>query len=95
MSTHPFVRIQSAEYVADYRVRFCFTDQSQRVIDLEPFLHGPIFEPLRADPAAFRAFKVDPRARTICWPNCADIDPDVLYQGLQPAWMEADEPASR
>jgi hypothetical protein len=90
----PFVRIASAEHVTGYRVKFRFTDQSERIIDLEPYLHGPIFEPIRTEPAAFQAFQVDPRAGTIVWANGADIDPDVLYRGLKPAWMEADEPAT-
>ena len=89
------VRFESAEHVTGYRVRFRFTDHSERVINLEPFLHGPIFEPLRTDPAAFQSFQIDSRAGTIVGSNGADIDPDVLYRGLQPAWMEADEPANR
>jgi hypothetical protein len=28
---------------------------------------------------------------TISWDNGADIDPDVLYYGLTPAWMEKSE----
>jgi hypothetical protein len=89
------VRVESAEYVDGYRVQFRFTDGSDRVIDLEPFLHGPVFEPLRNEPAVFQSFEVDPRAGTIVWPNGADIDPDVLFKGLKPAWMETGVPAER
>jgi hypothetical protein len=32
---------------------------------------------------------------TICWDNGADIDPDVLYHGLTPAWMEPREDKSK
>lgn len=70
-------------------VRLEFTDGAQRDVDLEPFLHGPIFEAQRTDPTVFRSVKVDARAGTIVWDNGADIDPDVLYRGLRPAWMTA------
>src|SRR6266478_2421821 len=49
-----------------------------------PHLQGPIFEPIRNDPLLFRSMRVE--GGTITWPNGADIDPDVLYHGLKPAW---------
>ena len=55
-------------------------------MDLKPFLHGPIFEPIRNDPAMFRDVRIE--GGTVAWANGADIDPDVLYYGLTSAWME-------
>jgi hypothetical protein len=71
-------------------VRLQFTDGTQREIDLEPYLRGSIFESLRADPALFRSVKI--QGGTLAWNNGADIDPDVLYYNLKPAWMEEQEP---
>ena len=53
---------------------------------LEKFLRGEIFGPIRKDPNVFRSVKVI--GGTIGWDNGADIDPDVLYYDLKPAWME-------
>jgi hypothetical protein len=83
------IRIRAADPLEAFRVRLTFSDGSERVVDLEPYLHGPIFEPLRADPRLFRSVRVDAEVGTIVWPNGADIDPDVLYRGLPPAWLEA------
>jgi hypothetical protein len=66
-----------------------FDDGTRKEIDLEPYLHGPVFEPIRRDLSVFRSVKVE--EGTITWANGADIDPDVLYHNLRPAWME--EPA--
>ena len=85
------VRVKSVEPLDSFRVRLGFTDGSSKEIDLEPYLRGPVFEPIRKDPKMFREVSVDHRAGTIVWPNGADIDPDVLYLGLKPAWMEAEE----
>ena len=82
------VRIQDVEALEPFRVRLQFTDGTAREIDVAVYLRGPVFEPIRDDPAIFRSVRVDPELGTIVWPNGADIDPDVLYRGLKPAWME-------
>lgn len=80
------LRIQSVELVGGFSVRLGLTDSSKKTVDLSPYLRGPIFDSIRNDPAAFAQVKVDPRAGTIVWPNGADIDPDVLCEGLEPCW---------
>jgi hypothetical protein len=82
----PLVRVRSVVPIQDFRVQVIFENGTQREIDLEPFLHGPIFESIRTDMTKFRAMKIE--AGTITWENGADIDPDVLYYNLKPAWME-------
>jgi hypothetical protein len=85
------VRVQSVDPRQGYHVHIFFEDGAEKVIDLEPYLRGPIFDPLRRDMVKFRAMKVE--GGTITWDNGADIDPDVLYYGLAPAWMEEPTPA--
>lgn len=66
-----------AEHRGGFRVHVLFNDASENTIDFEPWLDGPIFEPLR-DPAFFRRFFVD--GGTLIWPNGADIAPETLYE---------------
>lgn len=82
----PLVRVRIVEPLQGYRVLITFENDTQREIDLEPFLHGPIFEPIRSNRNVFCAMKIE--GGTISWDNGADIDPDVLYYNLKPAWME-------
>lgn len=35
-----------------------------------------------ADPAFFRAVRVDPEAGTVVWPNGGDLDPGVLHAAV-------------
>lgn len=82
------IRICAVEPLEAFKVRLEFTDGSQKVVDLEPYLHGPIFDPLRREPSLFRSVMVDAELGTIIWSNGADFDPDVLYGDLAPAWMQ-------
>jgi hypothetical protein len=86
------VRIKAVKYVHAFTVQLDFTDGTKKEIDLLPYLHGPIFEPLRNDPLMFQTVKVDGRMGTIVWANGADTDPDVLYKGLTPAWVDEETP---
>ena len=85
------VRVKSVKLLRDFIVSVNFTDGTEREINLEPFLRGKIFENIRENPTDFQAMKVDERMGTIVWENGADIDPDVLYYGLKPAWAEETE----
>lgn len=89
------VRIRGVEALEGFRVRLSLTDGAVRELDLRPHLNGPVFEPVRTDPAFFRSVRVDPELGTIVWPNGADIDPDVLIQGRTPAAFETVRTGSR
>ena len=82
----PLVRVKSVEALDKFRVRIIFQNDVQKEIDLEMFLRGEIFAPIRENPEIFRSVKVV--GGTIGWDNGADIDPDVLYYDMKPAWME-------
>ena len=84
------VRIRAVETIGGFRIRLSLTDGSTREVDLTPYLNGPVFEPVRNDPAFFRSVHVDSELGTIVWPNGADIDPDVLIHGRVPAALEAE-----
>ena len=82
----PRIHVRTAQPLADFKMLITFENSVQREVDLEPYLRGPIFAPLRDNPAQFRSLKIE--GGTIAWDNGADIDPDVLYYNLKPAWLE-------
>lgn len=82
----PLVRVQKVRLLGDLWVLLEFENGTKKKINLDPFLHGPIFETIRQDKAVFRQLHIE--NGTLTWPNGADIDPDVLYYDLKPAWME-------
>ncbi len=90
-SIEPLVRVKSARPLAEFRMLIEFEDGTKKEFDLKPFLKGSIFTPLLEDPSLFSQVRIV--GGTIAWPNGADIDPDVLYYDLKPAWMEKPEQA--
>jgi hypothetical protein len=89
------VRIRGVETLSGFKVRLSLTDGSVREVDLEPYLNGPVFEPVRNDAVLFKSVRVDEELGTIVWPNGADIDPDVLILGRTPAAYETASRGSR
>lgn len=85
------ILVHSVKVLDKFNVQLGFNDNTEKIINLEPLLRGPIFEPIRSNPEIFRLIQVDEELGTIIWPNGADIDPDVLYGTHLPAWMEESE----
>ena len=71
-----------ARYVARHTVWLRFRDGSSGEIDLEPELHGEVFEPLR-EVAAFWVFRVEGGA--LEWPNGASFAPEFLHDTVRVA----------
>jgi hypothetical protein len=69
-----------------YSLLVTFSNGTQRLIDVERYLRGPIFEPICRDRSLFEAVSVDEDLGVVVWPNGADIDSDVLYGTHEPAW---------
>lgn len=69
--------IVRAEHRGEYRIHLVFNDGVESTVDFEPWLDGPVFEPLR-DLANFRRFFLE--GGTVAWPNGADIAPETLYE---------------
>ncbi len=90
MKMGPLVSATKLEPREGFVAHVTFENGEERDIDLEMYLHGPIFQPLRDDPALFRSMYLE--RGVVTWPNGADIDPDTLYYNLTPAWMIEDEP---
>lgn len=68
--------------IEGYTIWVKFDDETERVIDFEPILLGPMFGPLR-DQVLFRQVALDQEIGTLVWPTGADIEPIVLHDWPQ------------
>ncbi len=63
----------------EYRLRLTFEDGIEGEVDVAELVEFVgVFAPLK-DRQEFLKVRVNPELGTICWPNGADLDPDVLY----------------
>jgi hypothetical protein len=87
-------RVIAAEPLDGFRMRIHFNDGVVREIDLQPYLRGPVFEPLLKSRSSFCSVEVE--GGTISWESGADIDPNVLYYDeLKPAELDLPGDLSR
>lgn len=70
------LRIIDVDYVKDYTLALTFNDGVKKNVNLEPYLTGKVFEPLR-DLEIFRQYGLT--HWTIEWVNGADLAPEFLY----------------
>ena len=62
-----------------YQLYLRFEDGVEGSVDVSQHVRfDGVFAPLR-EPEYFERVRVDAESGTICWPNRADLDPDVLY----------------
>jgi hypothetical protein len=88
------IDVTALRVLARYFVELTFGDGDQRVIDLEPMLWGPMFEPLLTDYGLFSQVTIDQDAGTIVWPNGAEISPRTLYLESKPSMPATDAAAA-
>jgi hypothetical protein len=84
--------VVKVEYLDDYRLHLRFEDGAEGVIDVSDLVKFTgVFAPLE-DKAYFAQVHVNPDIGTICWPNDADLDPDVLYAAITGEPIDISEP---
>lgn len=76
------MKVKKVEYVNKYKLKLLFSDKKEKIVDIEPIINRSkgLFHPLK-DLEYFKKVGLDDKEYplSICWPNGADICPDVLY----------------
>lgn len=74
------ISVTNAEYKEDFKFFLEFSDGVSGLVNLEKFLDGEIFEPLKKR-NYFKTFFVD--TWTVGWENGADFSPEFLYDLIE------------
>jgi hypothetical protein len=84
------LRIREVKVLEGFRLSLELADGSVIERDVSRLLLGPVFEPIRKEPALFAEVRVE--GGTVVWPSGADLCPDVLIWGGAPP-EEGQQPA--
>jgi Protein of unknown function (DUF2442) len=81
------LEVENAKYISDYKIYVRFNNHTEMILNLEPYLDGEIYEPLK-DIEYFKKFKIE--LNTISWENGADFAPEFLIQIGEPILAKQD-----
>lgn len=70
------IRVVDVDYVKDYTLSITFSDGVKKVVDLQPYLNGGVFEQLK-ELSQFRQYGLN--HWTIEWACGVDLAPEFLY----------------
>ena len=70
------LRVVDVDYIKDYTLSITFSDGVVKVVDLQPYLNGGVFEQLK-DLSKFRQYGLN--HWTIEWECGVDLAPEFLY----------------
>lgn len=71
------LRVTDVDYIKDYQLLVSFNDGVKKTVDLDSYLTGEVFGPLR-DKSLFVQYALT--RMTIEWVNGADFAPEFLYE---------------
>ncbi len=74
--------VTKAKALSGYRLEVTFADGLQGTVDLSDIPHVGVFKAW-SEPGFFELARVDAQSGTVCWPNGADVAPDVLYKEVK------------
>lgn len=72
------IRITELTILEDQKIHLSFSDDTQKTIDLSPFIKEDKLSKPLSDPVYFRQVKLYENGRGIYWPNGYDFCPDFL-----------------
>ncbi len=84
--------ITEVQPLENYHLRLRYEDGVEGVVDIAGLIRFTgVFAPLK-DLEYFAQVRVNPELGTICWPNDADLDPDVRYARITGESIQLNEP---